>query len=105
MCKQLELEHKLQMTDSDGIQDPLIKIKRIKISKYSIESNKNIILTFITNTNKLISIIFRYSDNLKYEMLISNLISIMDILWLKNNLDFKIKTYSVIQTGSKTGII
>eukprot|EP01084_Bolivina_argentea_P075115 136197_1 len=31
--------------------NPLIKIKRIKISKCSIESNKNIILTFITNTN------------------------------------------------------
>ncbi len=28
----------------------------------------------------------------------------MDILWLKNNLDFKTKTYSVIQSISKTRI-
>jgi len=94
--------------------NPLIKIKRVKISKCSIPSNKKIILTFIVeqsqsinnnNNDNMISVIFKYGDDLKYDVLTTNLLSIIDILWLKNNLDLKMKTYSALQTGSKTGFI
>merc|ERR1712228_567937 len=57
------------------------------------------------NDDNMIYVIFKYGDDLKRDLLISNVLIIMDRLWLSNGLDLKIRAYSAIQTGSKTGFL
>jgi len=97
--------------------NPAINIKRIKISKCSMPCNKKIILTFIvdkkyktlhldeSDEENMISVLFKYGDDLKHDVLTTNLLAIMDMLWLRNNLDLKQIQIASIQTGSKTGFL
>ncbi|XP_076040725.1 phosphatidylinositol-4-phosphate 3-kinase catalytic subunit Pi3K68D isoform X2 [Oratosquilla oratoria] len=49
--------------------------------------------------------IFKVGDDLRQDMLVIQMINLMDKLWLKDNLDLKIVTFSVVPTGDKIGII
>ncbi|XP_068208822.1 phosphatidylinositol 4-phosphate 3-kinase C2 domain-containing subunit beta isoform X4 [Palaemon carinicauda] len=49
--------------------------------------------------------IFKVGDDLRQDMLVIQMIRLMDKLWLKEDLDLKVVTFSVVPTGDKIGII
>ncbi|CAL4157282.1 unnamed protein product, partial [Meganyctiphanes norvegica] len=49
--------------------------------------------------------IFKVGDDLRQDMLVIQMIRLMDKLWLKESLDLKMVTFSVVPTGDKIGII
>lgn len=49
--------------------------------------------------------IFKVGDDLRQDMLVIQMIRLMDKLWLKEGLDLKVVTFSVVPTGDKIGII
>lgn len=42
-------------------------------------------------------------DDLRQDMLVIQMIRLMDKLWLKEGLDLKVVTFSVVPTGDKIG--
>jgi phosphatidylinositol-4,5-bisphosphate 3-kinase len=52
-----------------------------------------------------IPIIFKTGDDLRQDILSLQLIRVMDMIWLENGLDLRMKPYQVIATGDQCGII
>lgn len=57
------------------------------------------------NGGELIPIIFKTGDDLRQDILSLQLIRVMDMIWLENGLDLRMKPYQVIATGDQSGII
>ena len=54
---------------------------------------------------EMIPIIFKTGDDLRQDILSLQLIRVMDMIWLENGLDLRMKPYQVIATGDQNGII
>lgn len=54
---------------------------------------------------ELFPIIFKTGDDLRQDILSLQLIRVMDMIWLENGLDLRMKPYQVIATGDQSGII
>ncbi|KAK3877587.1 hypothetical protein Pcinc_017702 [Petrolisthes cinctipes] len=64
-------------------------------------------LAFISSEKNThpIHAIFKVGDDLRQDMLVIQMIRLMDKLWIKEGLDLKVVTFSVVPTGDKIGII
>lgn len=62
-------------------------------------------LSFITTTNEEYVAIFKYGDDLRQDQLILQMITLMDKLLRRENLDLKLTPYRVLATSSKHGIM
>jgi phosphatidylinositol 3-kinase len=68
-------------------------------------AKKPIKLTFTTSTNDNFSILYKVGDDLRQDQLVLQLISLMDRLLKKENLDLKLLPYRVLATSLKEGMI
>jgi phosphatidylinositol-4,5-bisphosphate 3-kinase catalytic subunit alpha/beta/delta len=89
--------------------DSSINILRLNIDKCKIMNSKKMPL-WLTFTNSEsssdpVSIIFKMGDDLRQDILTLQMIKVMDIIWLENGLDLRMKPYRVIVTGDQSGII
>ncbi|GCB73653.1 hypothetical protein scyTo_0002733, partial [Scyliorhinus torazame] len=50
-------------------------------------------------------IIFKNGDDLRQDMLTIQMIQLMDVLWKKQGLDYRMIPYACLSTGDKTGVI
>lgn len=62
-------------------------------------------LTFLTTTGQEYVAIFKHGDDLRQDQLILQIITLMDKLLRRENLDLKLTPYRVLATSSKHGII
>lgn len=62
-------------------------------------------LSFITVDNREYVAIFKYGDDLRQDQLILQMITLMDKLLRKDNLDLKLTPYRVLATSSKHGFM
>ncbi|XP_062889212.1 phosphatidylinositol 4,5-bisphosphate 3-kinase catalytic subunit delta isoform [Mobula hypostoma] len=53
----------------------------------------------------LMGIIFKNGDDLRQDMLTIQMIQLMDVLWKKQGLDYRMIPYACLSTGDKTGVI
>ena len=87
--------------------DPSINISGIEASeahlfKSSLMPAK---LTFTTPDQQKVMVIFKNGDDLRQDQLILQIISVMDQLLKKENLDLKLSPYRVLATSSKHGMM
>ena len=50
-------------------------------------------------------VIFKVGDDLRQDQLTIQMIRVMDKLWLKENLDLKMVTFSCVPTGDRQGML
>jgi phosphatidylinositol 3-kinase len=62
-------------------------------------------LTFLTDTNQEYVAIFKHGDDLRQDQLILQMITLMDKLLRKENLDLKLTPYRVLATSTKHGFM
>ncbi|GAA6076688.1 phosphatidylinositol 3-kinase catalytic subunit type 3, partial [Tachysurus ichikawai] len=62
-------------------------------------------LIFKTKDNELYPVIFKHGDDLRQDQLILQIISLMDKLLRKENLDLKLMPYKVLATSTKHGFM
>lgn len=62
-------------------------------------------LTFLTRENQEYVAIFKHGDDLRQDQLILQMITLMDKLLRKENLDLKLTPYRVLATSSKHGFM
>ncbi|XP_058251296.1 phosphatidylinositol 3-kinase catalytic subunit type 3 isoform X1 [Hemibagrus wyckioides] len=62
-------------------------------------------LIFKTEDNELYPVIFKHGDDLRQDQLILQIISLMDKLLRKENLDLKLMPYKVLATSTKHGFM
>lgn len=62
-------------------------------------------MTFLTTTNKTYDAIFKYGDDLRQDQLILQMITLMDKLLRRENLDLKLTPYRVLATSGKHGFM
>lgn len=87
--------------------DPEIFIKGIVASKVSLFKSAltPAKLTFLTTTDKEYVAIFKHGDDLRQDQLILQMITLMDKLLRKENLDLKLTPYRVLATSTKHGFM
>lgn len=87
--------------------DPEIFIKGIVASKVSLFKSALMPskLTFITTNDKEYVAIFKHGDDLRQDQLILQMITLMDKLLRKENLDLKLTPYRVLATSTKHGFM
>ncbi|POS86878.1 phosphatidylinositol 3-kinase-like protein [Erysiphe pulchra] len=64
-----------------------------------------IMLTFKTVTKQKYQIIFKTGDDLRQDQLVIQIISLMDQLLQKENLDLKLSPYKILATGASAGAV
>ncbi|KAI1006642.1 Phosphatidylinositol 3-kinase catalytic subunit type 3 [Podosphaera aphanis] len=64
-----------------------------------------IMLTFKTSTRQKYQIIFKTGDDLRQDQLVIQIISLMDQLLQKENLDLKLSPYKILATGATAGAV
>ena len=52
---------------------------------------------------ELLYFYWQVGDDLRQDMIVMQLINIMDKLWLQNNLDLRLVTFTCLPTGDKRG--
>eukprot|EP01103_Thecamoeba_quadrilineata_P010776 TRINITY_DN2418_c0_g1_i3.p1 TRINITY_DN2418_c0_g1~~TRINITY_DN2418_c0_g1_i3.p1 ORF type:complete len:607 (-),score=107.45 TRINITY_DN2418_c0_g1_i3:60-1880(-) len=52
-----------------------------------------------------VNVIFKIGDDLRQDILTLQMFQLMDTIWKKENLDFKMSLYSVVNTGENSGMI
>ena len=62
-----------------------------------------IMMTFKTFTNKKYQIMFKTGDDLRQDQLVIQIITLMDQLLQKENLDLKLSPYKILATGATAG--
>lgn len=62
-------------------------------------------ITFQCQDGSEYPIIFKYGDDLRQDQLVIQIISLMDKLLLKENLDLKLTPYKVLATGTEHGMM
>lgn len=87
--------------------DPEIFIKGIVISKVSLFKSAMMPakLTFLTTTDAEYVAIWKQGDDLRQDQLILQMITLMDKLLRKENLDLKLTPYRVLATSTKHGFM
>jgi len=104
----------LQPSFSDALSnvecplDPNINLNELDIRSCKVMNSKMrpLWLVFKKNeNNSLMSIIYKNGDDLRQDMLMLQLISIMDTLWKSEGLDLKMMPYGCLATGSNSGLI
>jgi phosphatidylinositol 3-kinase len=87
--------------------DPEIFIKGIVPSKVSLFKSALMPskLTFLTTTDREYVAIFKHGDDLRQDQLILQMITLMDKLLRKENLDLKLTPYRVLATSTKHGFL
>lgn len=87
--------------------DPEIFIKGIVPSKVTLFKSALMPskLTFLTTTDKEYVAIFKHGDDLRQDQLILQMITLMDKLLRKENLDLKLTPYRVLATSTKHGFM
>lgn len=87
--------------------DPTIWIKGIVPQKVTLFKSALMParLSFITTDNQEYVAIFKYGDDLRQDQLILQMITLMDKLLRKDNLDLKLTPYRVLATSSKHGFM
>nr|CAB3264878.1 phosphatidylinositol 3-kinase catalytic subunit type 3-like [Phallusia mammillata] len=87
--------------------DPMIKVKGIVAEQASLYKS-NLMpakLTFRTVDNRYYTTIFKNGDDLRQDQLVLQIITLMDKLLQKENLDLKLTPYKVLATSSKHGFV
>ena len=87
--------------------DPTIFIKgiipqKVTLFKSALMPSK---LTFLTTNNEEYVAIFKHGDDLRQDQLILQMITLMDKLLRKENLDLKLTPYRVLATSTKHGFM
>uniref|UniRef100_A0A182JSA1 Phosphatidylinositol 3-kinase catalytic subunit type 3 n=1 Tax=Anopheles christyi TaxID=43041 RepID=A0A182JSA1_9DIPT len=87
--------------------DPSVQITGIAAEKVSLFKSALMPskLTFRTTTGKDYVAIFKHGDDLRQDQLILQMITLMDKLLQKENLDLKLTPYRVLATSSKHGFM
>lgn len=87
--------------------DPEIFIKGIVASKVSLFKSALMPakLTFLTTSDQEYVAIFKHGDDLRQDQLILQMITLMDKLLRKENLDLKLTPYRVLATSTKHGFM
>lgn len=62
-------------------------------------------ITFLTETGEKCSVIYKKGDDLRQDQLIIQMVSLMDRLLKKENLDLRLTPYRVLATGTSDGIL
>ncbi|ETO25978.1 phosphatidylinositol-4,5-diphosphate 3-kinase, partial [Reticulomyxa filosa] len=107
-CKKL-LRKELQKLNRDLPEfmqiplNPRWKAKKIKVDKCRYMGSKKVPLWIVfENADPSASdivVLFKSGDDLRQDMLIIQLLSVMDEMWLRSKLDLHLKPYKVIATG------
>lgn len=103
-------EFKINFTNFDDLPlplDPDIFIKgiipqKVSLFKSALMPSK---LTFLTTTNEEYVAIFKHGDDLRQDQLILQMITLMDKLLRKENLDLKLTPYRVLAISTKHGFM
>ncbi|KAJ3424797.1 phosphatidylinositol 3-kinase catalytic subunit type [Anaeramoeba flamelloides] len=87
--------------------DPKIKISKIDTKNVHIfkSAMMPIKFNFITANKKNYPILFKSGDDLRQDQLISQMISIMDDILKKNNLDLELITYKILAINPNLGFV
>ncbi|CAF1354755.1 unnamed protein product [Rotaria sp. Silwood1] len=87
--------------------DPEIKIRRIIPEKIRIFKSAKLPFLFVCETiqGEEYPIIFKYGDDLRQDQLILQIITLMDRILRKENIDLKLTPYKVLATSLKYGFV
>jgi phosphatidylinositol 3-kinase len=87
--------------------DPDIKITGVMPSKATLFKSALMPgkLAFMTTNNSEYFLIFKHGDDLRQDQLILQMITLMDKLLRRENLDLKLTPYRVLATSSKHGFV
>ncbi|CAF1302350.1 unnamed protein product [Adineta steineri] len=87
--------------------DPEIKIRRIIPEKIRIFKSAKLPFLFVCETTQgeEYPIIFKYGDDLRQDQLILQIITLMDRILRKENIDLKLTPYKVLSTSLKYGFV
>ncbi|XP_045514091.1 phosphatidylinositol 3-kinase catalytic subunit type 3 isoform X2 [Pieris brassicae] len=87
--------------------DPTVTIKGIVAKKASLFKSALMPckLTFLTSEGSEYEAIFKHGDDLRQDQLILQMITLMDKLLRRENLDLKLTPYKVLATSSKHGFL
>jgi phosphatidylinositol 3-kinase len=87
--------------------DPTVQVTGIIAEKASMFKSALLpfFLTFITTENTEYQVIFKTGDDLRQDQLVVQIISLMDRLLLKENLDLHLTPYKVLATGIDHGML
>ncbi|XP_050664741.1 phosphatidylinositol 3-kinase catalytic subunit type 3 isoform X2 [Leptidea sinapis] len=87
--------------------DPTVHIKGIVAKKASLFKSALMPckLTFLTSEGSEYEAIFKHGDDLRQDQLILQMITLMDKLLRRENLDLKLTPYKVLATSSKHGFV
>ncbi|RFU30358.1 hypothetical protein B7463_g5975, partial [Scytalidium lignicola] len=85
--------------------DPSIKIKGVDPTQTLVFKSSlfPIMLTFKTTNDKKYQILFKTGDDLRQDQLVIQIITLMDQLLQKENLDLKLSPYKILATGATAG--
>ncbi|XP_078606868.1 phosphatidylinositol 3-kinase catalytic subunit type 3-like [Branchiostoma floridae x Branchiostoma japonicum] len=102
--------NKINFTTFDPIPmplDPEVQIKGIVVEKATLFKSALMPskLTFVTTQSKEYVAMFKYGDDLRQDQLILQIITLMDKLLRKENLDLKLSPYKTLATASKHGFV
>ena len=107
-----KVNHDLPSSKGIPFQIPLYprwKALNIKIDDCKYMSSKKVPLYLVfKNADPLgsdIVILYKYGDDLRQDTLTLQIISLMDNLWLNQNLDLHLKPYKTLSTGDQSGMI
>ena len=87
--------------------NPLISIIGVVPEEANVfkSSLSPLFLTFRTSLNEKYSIIFKTGDDLRQDQLVIQIISLMDVLLRKENLDLKLTPYRILATSPLAGAV
>ncbi|KAK6594739.1 phosphoinositide 3-kinase [Botrytis cinerea] len=87
--------------------DPSIMITGVDPSETNVFKSSlfPIMITFKTTTKQKYQIIFKTGDDLRQDQLVIQIITLMDQLLQKENLDLKLSPYKILATGATAGAV
>ncbi|CAF3762751.1 unnamed protein product [Rotaria magnacalcarata] len=88
--------------------DPEIKIRRIipeKIRIFKVSAKLPFLFVCETTQGEEYPIIFKYGDDLRQDQLILQIVTLMDRILRKENIDLKLTPYKVLSTSLKHGFV
>ncbi|KAF2742847.1 phosphatidylinositol 3-kinase [Sporormia fimetaria CBS 119925] len=106
--KKLLSDPKNELTNFDPLPlplDPSIKITGINPNDCNVLKSSlfPMLINFQTTSNTLYPIIFKTGDDLRQDQLVIQIITLMDRLLRKENLDLKLTPYSILATSTSAG--
>lgn len=87
--------------------DPSVMITGVKPSETVVFKSSlfPICITFTTTTSQNYQMIFKTGDDLRQDQLVIQIITLMDQLLQKENLDLKLSPYKILATGATAGAV